>query len=110
MKELTDLEICQRIAEIEEVKYKVEGGKVLADTFQVHDLFSCAHMGYVFNPLTDDALCFQLHMKHKVRIRDEYPDYMFAQCKHHVVVYASDEKPNKAILLAIIKASEQYIT
>jgi hypothetical protein len=108
MNKLTDLEICKRIAEIEGVKFIVFSGKIAADAFQVHDLFSCAHMGFTFNPLTDDALCFQLMVKHRVKIVFERaPDYYHAIALYKInntKLCQSDESPNKAICLAIIEA------
>ena len=108
MSELTDLEICKCIAEIECVKFTVVGGEIAADTFQVHELFSCAHMGFIFNPLADDALCFKLMIKYSVKPgftecpagtgKAYYADFSDGAC---VTEYCST--PNKAIFLAIIE-------
>ena len=76
MNELTDLQICKRIAEI-------EGHETLpCDEYQEGDFYIVINdHGEDYNPLTDDALCFQLMVK-----------------------YVYDDSPNKAICLAIIEA------
>ena len=68
MLELTDLEICKRIAEIEAFDFDVLNGRIHAKPFTVTEVFSCAHMGFIFNPLTDDALWLQLIEKYEVNI------------------------------------------
>jgi hypothetical protein len=101
MNELTDLQICQRIAEIEGYKKTgtVWGECVIVSTED--DTTS-------FNPLTDDALCFKLMVKHSIRVEPEncsawtnnddgYPQYEVIHCKGTI---------NKAICLAIIKSKE----
>ena len=111
MNKLTDLEICKRIAEIEGVKFIVSSGKIAADAFQVHDLFSCAHMGFTFNPLTDDALCFKLMNKHEACVHYGSGDVFicggdnFDGCLSLQSFDVDDKKTlNKAICLAIIEA------
>jgi hypothetical protein len=105
MNELTDLQICKRIAEIEGVEFRIQNGKVLPEnpaeaiTGKLTD---------VYNPLTDDALCFKLMVKHSIRVEPEncsawtnnddgYPKYEVIHCKGTI---------NKAICLAIIKSKE----
>ena len=102
MNELTDLEICQRIAEIEGVNYSFHKAvNALAYTDEFDRVLW-------FNPLTDDALCFRLMVKHSVRVEPEncsawtdnddgYPQYEVIHCKGTI---------NKAICLAIIKPKE----
>jgi hypothetical protein len=110
---MNDLEICKRIAEIEGVKFTVTGNEVAADAFQVHELFSCAHMGFIFNPLTDDALCFKLMVKHDVDLTHDFsglwcasmnPTYAYDESVEDYGVISYDKSPNFAILLAIIEA------
>ena len=103
MSELTDLEMCKCIAEIEGVKFTVAGGKIAADTFQVHELFSCAHMGFIFNPLTDDALCFRFCYKDGISVH--YVDCpagsgraYFANKNSNSTNYC--DTPNRAVCLA----------
>ncbi len=105
MNELTDLEICKRIAEIEGVEFRTQNGKVLPEnpaeaiTSKLTD---------VYNPLTDDALNHNLMIKYKIRVEPEncsawtdnddgYPQYEVIHCKGTI---------NKAICLAIIKSKE----
>ena len=105
MNELTDLEICKRIAEIEGVEFRTQNGKVLPEnpaeaiTSKLTD---------VYNPLTDDALCFKLMIKYKISLI-QHQNNTAVYC-----IYNHDEKhatntmtnPNRAICLAIIKSKE----
>lgn len=96
MKELTDLEICKKIAKIEGVDYSVHTSAVgLAYTDELGEVLW-------YNPLKNDALCFRLMVKHEVSI-----DF---DCVRDVNIsgfgfYGFDSSPNKAICLAIIKAN-----
>jgi hypothetical protein len=104
MKDLTDLEICQRIAEIEGAKetlFSRVKPKELTAVFDGNTTFN-------YNPLTDDALCFKLMVKYKISL---------IQHQNNTAVYCiwdHDEKhatntmtnPNRAICLAIIKSKE----
>ena len=101
MNELTDLEICKRIAEIE--------GRVISGVGSLNVFVKCEPSligNEQYDPLTDDALCFQLMVKHSVRVEPEncsawtdnddgYPQYEVIHCKGTL---------NKAICLAIIKS------
>ena len=69
--ELTDLEINTEVAKIVGFEFMVAGGTVQPKAFTVTEVFSCAHMGFTFNPLTDDALCFQLMKKYKIDINND---------------------------------------
>ena len=100
MNELTDLEICQKIAEI-------EGVKLMPYRQGDRTAFSAGSQT-IYNPLTDDALCFKLMVKHSIRVEPEncsawtdnddgYPQYEVIHCKGTI---------NKAICLAIIKSKE----
>jgi len=95
MTELTDLEICTRIAEIEGVDYFASDGIISAQD----ELGMCRE----YNLLTDDALCFQLLVKYKVDFIPYYPDEYRTQIKNAYIV---NESPNKAICLAIIEANK----
>ena len=106
MNELTDLQICQRIAEIENLKHYISENEKYCMT---RDKLSTYVIRYVeYNPLTDDALCFKLMIKHSIRVQPEncsawtdnddgYPQYEIIHCKGTI---------NKAICLAIIKSKE----
>ncbi len=99
---INDLEICARIAEIEGLKYRVNKNLQAVMTGSKWD--SCE-----YNPLEDDALCFQLMVKYETGCspcgRIVYSD------KKVYCAKAKDGKelqmhtsPNKAICLAIIEA------
>ena len=103
MKELTDLEICKRIAEIE--------GELVTTVYEFDEALRTqlkygSEFGYrmpEYNPLTDDALCFRLMVKYKVDFIPYHPDEYRAQIKS---VYVVNKGPNEAICLAIIEASQ----
>ena len=100
---MNDLEICKRIAEI-------EGHETLPlSEYQKGDFYIVINdHGEGYNPLIDDALCFQLMVKYKVNI------YVHPSGGFHAVVRNSrgvtiaavlKKSPNKAICLAIIEAN-----
>lgn len=104
MKDLTDLEICKRINEIEGLSIrkaahyeKVMNGAGICIGFNPH------------NPLEDDALCFKLMVKHGITfsyeagIRDTIYAAAHMNAKSHQYVF--DAHPNKAICLAIIETN-----
>ena len=102
---MNDLEICKRIAEIEGAKETLYGmikPKELCAIFE-----SRTHFNY--SPLTDDALCFQLMVKNKVRMHwlweenDGTPHYE-AYINEDSSDIKYDKIPNKAICLAIIES------
>ena len=119
MDDLTDLELCKRIAEI-------EGNKVVFDEFndkQVKiliqtwcDTDSCYFDDYLpYSPLTDDGLCFQLMVKYKVLITwQDFNDNCTAVIDGasedipftFAIADVNDKSPNKAICLAIIEANK----
>ena len=110
MNELTDLEICQRIAEIEGVDFRIQNGKVLPES-PAEAITS--KLTDVYNPLTDDALCFKLGFKFGVCIDYESGDVFirggdgFDGCLS--VIKFEDgcfESLKRAICLAIIKSKE----
>jgi hypothetical protein len=100
MNELTDLEICQRIAKIEGLEISCE--------------WDCGNNGILigkgdgdleeYNPLTDDALCFKLMIKYKVWRWSNPAKGKFNACIKNVAGWVSAETLNKAICLAIIEA------
>jgi hypothetical protein len=78
MNELTDLEICQRIAEIEGKSYWDNGtGEGLCINYIDGNRASkVLH----YNPLTDDALWVQLIDKHNVSINTHFWNPSVKQC------------------------------
>ena len=106
MNKLTDLEACKRIAEIE--GYNVG---IWHDFVAITNPKDDSYLGE-YNPLTDDALCFQLMVKYKVALD-------FTLCQSPFDYYCSwvggfeiesqenYESPNKAICLAIIEAHKE---
>ena len=111
--ELTDLEICKRIAEIEGKDIRVlENGRLLVinkgwETSPIYQDFK------PYNPLTDNALCFQLMVKYKIiliTVHEEYgtgPIVGYNAFYKSLVdkIYLEELNPNKAICLAIIEAN-----
>ena len=95
---MTDLELIQRIAEIEgEPELSIITSQRIIDK--------------LFNILVDDALCFQLMIKHKIALNYEAmtdrtsfaAGYMESM---YVERFIFDESANRAIGLAIIKKHE----
>lgn len=91
---MKDLEICKRIAEID--------GRTVLDSeklalrqhssFKAETINNCyvagGRYGYRYNPLTDDALCFQLMVKYRA----------YTYVSHS----AMEDNPNREVCLAII--------
>ena len=104
MTDLTDLEICKRIAEIEGAKetlFSRVKPKELTAVFDGNTTFN-------YNPMKDDALCFKLMLRYEVSltygeyavnaeilIKKEDGDYSFS-----LQAYC----PKRAICLAIIES------
>jgi hypothetical protein len=111
MNELTDLEICQRIAEIEGKSYWTHGtGEGICMNYVEGNRASKV---LYYNPLTDDALCFKLMVKYSVdiqhggsisiaKIYDDPEDNPLSE----ICFYQEDVTYNNAICLAIIKSKE----
>jgi hypothetical protein len=102
MSKLTDLEICKRIAEIEGVDFRIQNGKVLPEnpaeaiTGKLTD---------VYNPLTDDALCFKLMIKYNVSFWQNDGIFIFcAKVRNADFRVVRVKLPNLAICLAIIES------
>ena len=109
MNELTDLEICRRIAEIENLEHYISENKKYCMTRDKLSTYVIRHVEY--NPLTDDALCFKLCFEYGVCIDYESGDVFirggdgFDGCLS--VIKFEDgcfESLKRAICLAIIKA------
>mgnify|MGYP003667801564 CR=1 FL=1 len=121
MSDLTDLEICKRIAEIEGLKV-ASLKEVIARDYREDTCIilprkneHCSR-SYSYEPLTDDALCFRLMVKYGLEAspmgdgswsvtvidkRNIYgePDYRLCEYGH------TDTQLSKAICLAIIEAN-----
>jgi len=118
MSELTDLEICKRIAEIEGKKgHEFMGVFVLGENYneavnESHsNSYSFSPCHYEYSPLTDDAICFQLMVKYDCDLISPYRpnndthwecQIFTDNCTDAVSIY--NDSPNKAICLAIIEA------
>ena len=100
MSELTDLEICKKIAEI-----KVEDWTVICGIVIIADEkgdLSCNGTSWsAFNPLTDNALCFQLIKEFDVDVNNEISMMYIDGGKGFCI---SKYGYNKAAMLAIIES------
>ncbi len=115
---MNDLEICKRIAEIKGYKTKElpDGIKSIGIVIINQHPQSEDDCFAWYNPLTNDALCFQLMVEYRVFIDPNTCTGYTLACSiddrlniadlTNVAVVA--ETPNKAICLAIIKAHEQH--
>ena len=122
MDKLTDLEICKRIAEIENVKHQQDRGVIiLSENYSdfINTICSGRYhpdqvkkitLDYSYNPLTDDALCFKLMVKYQVTFQ-KCPFYIgrFLTCIRDndnglAAPKRNDTNPNKAICMTIIEA------
>jgi hypothetical protein len=112
--ELTDLEICKRIAEIEGFEFRV-GSLTSVTPVGVWPKVPFKDVGMSlgsssYNPLTDDALCFRLMVKYEVGV-DTYTDTAYILSDYtnrtHKAVISIDDDINKAICLAIIEAHNE---
>ena len=105
MSDLTDLEICRKIAEIAghvEWCYPLDDFRFCVEMLSISD---GGEYGSPYNPLTDDALCFQLMIKYGVwRWSNPRPNWFTATVKG-LQGFTEAETLNKAICLAIIKAN-----
>jgi hypothetical protein len=104
MNESTDLEICQRIAKIEGVKVRKCDGVICILEATGSSLMKIPTTEY--NPLTDDALCFKLMVKHEISIINISEGLFMVQCKMITVDTSDSVNIKKAICLAIIKSKE----
>ncbi len=105
MSDLTDLQICKRIAEID--------GEKVAGVGDENVYIKCqpSLVGNVqYNPLTDDALCFQLMIKYHIDFLNPskfVTKYGALESGNASKVCVGDESPNKAICRAIIEAHDK---
>ena len=105
MSELTDLEIAKIIHEITgrtkthelDIEYN-ERELYVECSDKPRDWYSYR------NPLTDDALCFQLMIKYRISITDDIDKWIAFNTKQLMDDGITDKNPNKAILLAIIES------
>ena len=117
MKELTDLEICKRIAEIEGLEWFELDNSKYSKKPDAHSIYlNKSENGTYrnrFNPLTDDALMLGLIVKYKVdivhgksistvRIYDDPEDNPLASIDY----YHDDTTINKPACLAMIEANK----
>jgi hypothetical protein len=97
MSELTDLEICTRIAEIEGLNdftyFEDVNGERQLSVNKNH-----------FNPLTDKALCFDLMVKHEMEFFRYAKTWNCSWYGEHPSI--QDKNPQRAICLAIIAKHE----
>ena len=101
---MNDLEICKRIAEI-------EGHETLPlSEYQKGDFYIVINgHGEEYNPLIDDALCFQLMVKYKVQLKKVTNGDGWAASfnrLNHSICTLFNASPNKAICLATFEANK----
>ncbi len=105
MSELTDLEICRRIADIENIHYmetRYKGNANFLALVSDNDFTGTPpEMIGKYDPLNDDALCFKLMVKYKVSTCFIRPSGSFIGQGEE---FTFRGKPNRAILLAIIES------
>lgn len=106
MSNLTDLEICKRIAEIEGIDHHIE----MPDTINAY-IYS-EQLNKEFNPLKDDGLCFRLMVKHCIEL-SYYEDegnamyYAFFESRNGEMKSCGDYKSaHKSICLTVIGMHE----
>ena len=101
---MDNLSICKRIAEIENLMFDTGGRYARIEIWKNGKVFKYEK----YNPLKDDALCFQLMVKYQINLNhynDDNGKQMYWVCAHGV--HDNNYKnPNKAICLAIIKANK----
>ena len=99
---MNDLEICKRIAEIE--------NEHITEVICSDGNWLCAEYCEEYNPLTDDALCFKLMVKYKVDViqfSTKLNARIYADPEDEPISNVTDKNPNKAICLAIIEANNE---
>lgn len=121
MQELTDLEICKRIAEIDGVINTMVAypnqDKSFLGLIDTHD-FSGTPPQLIgeYNPLTDDALCFELMVLNEINVNfiecpagtgKAYYATGHNKLNRNTICTDYTDSPNRAICLAIIEANEE---
>jgi hypothetical protein len=102
---MDDLTICKRIAEIDGKSYWKSG---TGDGVYVNYIEGNKDSRILYyNPLTTDALCFQLMIKYKIKLTYEY-DFTWLCFSSYTSnkLLSKNSNPNKAICLAIIEADK----
>jgi len=102
MSELTEFEICKRIAEIEGIGYSIS-----------RDMVTFKPCGWpeTYNPLTDDGLITNLIFKHEVNV-DHYSGVVYIDSDYTgrppvaKVSFDGLEGMKKAVCLVIIEANK----
>ena len=121
MSELSDLEIRKMITEIEIKRLFLKAKSVEFDRTQ--NCYWINVVGFesypLLNPLTDDALCFRLMIKHDINLTSMGPSlkdcsdgYEYHCYEQGAYINASStlsisKNPNKAICLAIIESKAE---
>lgn len=105
MSEMTDFDICKKIAEIEGVKFRVRNEMLEAHPWTVATGFSCAHMGKEYDPL-NWSITGPLMVKYKVSFWDRENGYYAAKVREFGNNPICDKNPQRAICLAIIAKHE----
>ena len=98
---ISNLELCKRIAEIDGLI--ISNHSVDIDDLWVHTCNFKDSSVTLFNPLTDDALCFKLMVKYKLSLIAPEREQVDWDCVIRDVSTVH-KSPNKAICLAIIEA------
>ncbi len=106
---MTDLELCERIAEIEDENYirtQYEKGNFIALVSRNDFTGNPQEMIARYDPLNDDARCFGLMKKYNICLDIKPTDNGDPIAWSNVMAISiSDKSPNKAICLAIIEAN-----
>tara|TARA_R110000744_G_scaffold54233_1_gene115242 strand:- start:96 stop:398 length:303 start_codon:yes stop_codon:yes gene_type:complete len=97
---MNDLDICKRIAKIE--GYKVNLSIKCEGVWCSRYDNNCYG---IYNPLTDDELCFRLMIKYELSLIAHEGDQTNWDCVISDILIC-DKNPNKAICLAIIEANK----
>lgn len=100
---MNNLDICKRIAEIEGVNVRMVDGSLLLNQ-KVSDCDNVITIGAIYNPLTDDALCFRLMVKYNVWRWSNPRDNWYTATIRNSQGFTEGGTINKAICLAIIEA------
>ena len=107
---MDDLEICKRIAEIEDINFYVtKGERPLIGIIGENDFTGTPpEIIGEYNPLTNYSLCFQLMVEHEIHMNPDHQTKIWSACDGagHFENNQYNKSPNKAICLAIIEANK----